>query len=501
MGKRALLCVGLALSLLLSGCGGEEPTEEPLPSEPAESPQTVEFALPYYPAVSLHPITGENRTNLTLTGLVYEGLFALDNTFTPREILVQSWSMSEDGLSYTFQLKNTEFSDGSKLTAADAAASLELARSSTLYSARLRDVTGLEAEGNTLTVTLSRPNVNLPALLDLPVVKEQGEGTLPLGTGRYFYAQEGEDLVLRRRGAPYEGLPETIPLRAIQGADDLIYAFDTHEVGLVTTDLTGSDTLGFSGGYEGWDYPTAAMVYLGFQTGSGFCADASLRQAVSCMVDRASIVTALYARHGEEAALPVHPASPYYDAALAETLAYSPQEAASLLREAGYTRREEQLYYGGRQVKLELLVDADNSFRAATADFLAEELEKLGIGVTVTKLSWSEYTARLSAGTFDLYLAEVLMTADFDPESLIGSAGSLNFGKWRSNEAEALLTAMRGGESGARRQLYDLLSRQVPIAPICFKNHTALTQWGRVDDLTPTRADPFAGESWRLAAE
>ena len=168
---------------------------------------------------------------------------------------------------------------------------------------------------------------------------------------------------------------------------------------------------------------------------------------------------------------------------------------------AGYTKREENLYYRGRPVTLELLVDADNSFRTATADFLAEELEKLGIAVTVSRLSWSEFTARLTAGTFDLYLAETLMTADFDPESLIGSTGSLNFGKWNDPETDTLLSALRSGESGARRQLYDLLSRQSPIAPICFKNHTALTQWGRMEGLTPTRADSFAGESWRLAAE
>ena len=501
MGKRPIAVAGIILSMLLGGCGGgEKPTEEPLPSEPVSSPQAVEFALPYYKGASLHPILGENRTNLNLVGLVYEGLFSLDNTFTPYEVLVRNWTVDESGLVYTFELKDTRFSDGSALTAAEAAASLELARNSTLYKNRLSDVEGIRAEGNTLTLTLSRPNTGLPALLDIPIIKEQ-EGQHPLGTGRYSLAQEGEEFFLKRQGAPGEGVPDAIPLRAVQDADGLIHAFDTREVGLVTTDLTGSDTLGFSSGYEVWEYPTTDLLYLGFQTGEGFCADAALRQAIGCMVDRASVVTALYARHAQEAALPVHPANSGYDRTAADALTYSPQKAAELLTRAGYTRREERLYYRGRQVKLELLVNADNAFRTATADFLAEELEKLGIAVTVSKLSWSEFTARLTAGTFDIYLAEVLMTADFDPESLVGSAGSLNFGKWNDPETDALLSALRSGESGARRQFYDLLGRQSPIVPICFKNHTALTQWGRVEGLTPTRADPFAGESWRLAAE
>ena len=134
MGKRPIIWAGLVLGLLLSGCGGGEapaPTEGPPSPEPTPGPQTVEFALPYYEAASLHPITGENRTNLTVVGLVYEGLFALDNTFTPREVLVREWTVDESGLVYTFELNDTRFSDGSALTAAEAAASLGLARNST----------------------------------------------------------------------------------------------------------------------------------------------------------------------------------------------------------------------------------------------------------------------------------------------------------------------------------------------------------------------------------
>ena len=40
---------------------------------------------------------------------------------------------------------------------------------------------------------------------------------------------------------------QAIPLRAIQEADDLIRAFDTRDIALVATDLTGTNALGFSG--------------------------------------------------------------------------------------------------------------------------------------------------------------------------------------------------------------------------------------------------------------
>ena len=47
--------------------------------------------------------------------------------------------------------------------------------------------------------------------------------------------------------------------------------------------------------------------------------------------------------------------------------------------------------------------------------------------------------------------------------------------------------------------LYETLAREAPIVPICFKNQSVLTQWGQVTGLSPTRADPFAGDQWRIA--
>ena len=502
MGRKALFLCAAALCLLLTGCGAQAtPTPSGTP-EPTPTPVPAEFSLPYYADASLHPITGQSRTNLTLSSLVYEGLFSLDNTFTASPVLAERWTVSEDGLTWTFTLAQAAFSDGSPLTAAEAADSLELARTSALYAGRLDGVRAVRAQEGALVVELTRPNAALPALLDIPIVKET-EGTAPLGTGRYAYAGGGETLYLKKTAVAAAGLPDTIPLTQIRGADDLIYAFDTKEVSLVTADLTGTDSLGYSGGCEVWDYPTTDRLYLGFRTDKGPCADPTLRQAISLALDRDTVVTALFARHARAAVLPVPPESPLYDEKLAAELAYSPQKAAELLAEGGYTLREGKLYRGRTAVSLELLVNTDNSFKLSAAEYLAGELEKLGLSVSVVKLSWQDYTDRLTRGEFDLYLGETVLKADFDLAALVGSSGPLNYGRWADGEADALLERFRSAGSGARpaaaSALYETLAREAPIVPICFKNQSVLTQWGQVTGLSPTRADPFAGDQWRIA--
>ena len=507
---RALaLCLGL---LLLSGCGGPEPlpspTDTPAPTQ-SQMPQTpARFSLGYDPAASLHPISGDSQVNQELTGLVYQGLYELDNTFTPQPVLAQSASVSEDGLTWTFVLKSeTVFSDGTPLTAAHAAASLNSARTAALYAQRLAGVTGAAAgEENTLTVTLAAPNGNLPALLDVPLVLEQAEGPAPLGTGYYHYEQSGEELLLRPNphNAAAAALPYTaIPLTPVSDSESRIAAFDSGEVSCVTTDFTDPYALGYSSSFETTDFPTTALLYLGFRTGDGMCRDARVRRAVSMALDREEAVRVDLSGHGDVACLPVSPLSGEYGQTAADTLAYNKEEAASLLEQAGYVKKEDGLLYRGRNpAELTLLVNSDNDGRQAVAVRLAQALEELGITVTVQRLPWSGYTAALEKGNFDLYLAEVRLTGDFDPTALL--TGELNYGGFYSEELPVLLAQWRVARGSQRTQaanaLWERFVQEVPIAPVCFKRGSLLMRWGMVANLSPTRGNPYSKmEEWTTA--
>ena len=150
---RRLLPLLLGLALLLSACTPQAaeptPTLEPTPS-PTPAPVPAVFALACYPSDSFHPITGTNRTNLLLAPLVYEGLFSLDGTFTPQNQLCASYTVSEDGLTWTFTLAEDTFSDGSPLTAQDVASSLTLAMGEgSLYAQRLTDVQSVSVRSDT----------------------------------------------------------------------------------------------------------------------------------------------------------------------------------------------------------------------------------------------------------------------------------------------------------------------------------------------------------------
>ena len=508
MRRKKWAWTALALALALSACRGPAPAEEtPAPSPTATAPaaeaEGLDFVLPCYPGGGFHPITGGNRTNLTLSPLMYRGLFALDRTFQPRNDLCAGYTVSEDGLTWTFRLAAATFSDNTPLTGAEAAASLNLARQSERYGGRLAGISRVTAGEGEVTVTLSRPNGALPALLDVPIVKETGDPARPLGTGPYYLTGEGEELALTARTGAAVPLA-AIPLRSIGASDDLVYAFDAREISLVDTDLTGTNALGYSGRFEAADYPTTTRLYVGFNAQSGACRDSEVRRALSLAFDRRSVAGKLLAGHAVAAALPVHPESAWYDAELAAALSYDQAGAWALLEEAGWKLGEDgKLHKGRSALTLRLVVNQENTYKVTVAEALGEALTGLGCTVTVEKLPWENYLSALSKRGFDLYLGETTLTADFDLGALLGPSGSLNYGGYIDSQTNALMDACRAAEeperAAAAAALCARVAEMAPIAPLCFKNGSLLTQWGQVSGAAPTQRDVFAGlESWNI---
>lgn len=506
MKRYHLTALFLALLFFLSACGGEmgSTASDPAVGSSANSsqpeppsPKTVPFTLAVYPEFNLHPVLGSNRANLTLAPLMYESLFAVDATFQVQPLLCQSYTVSEDKLVWTFTVRGgVTFSDGTPLTGREAADALELARRpESRYQGRLADISAIsfsEENPTQFTVTLRRPNGSLPLLLDIPIAL--GDGDRPAGTGPYVLAETGLSLAARSDWWQRDkALPlQSVFLRTVSESDEQIYDFGAGEISLVDVDLTATNAMGYGGNYQTWDYPTTDFLYLGFNTQEGLFRSTDARRAVCLAVDRETIATTIYSNHAIAALLPVHPASELYQPGTVP-LTYNPEELAV---------RTEDLRLEGSQ--LVFLVNSENVAKASAAQLIAYQLEAAGLTVELKQLPFEDYTAALVLGEFDLYLGETVFTADFDLSPLLSSAGALNYGGWREETADGLLSAMHSAapdeKAAQSTQLFALLNEQAPIVPIAFKNGSVLTQWGRLSGLSPVRGNVFYQlENWTVS--
>lgn len=491
MKRLTAMLAAMALALSLTGCAQIDETEEPLfptedtPAQEEAASLPTAFSLPYLEGQPFDPLTCPDGMQQTVASLLYEGLFHLDQALEPQPLLCESYTYDPAALTYTLTLRaDAVFSDGSPLTAADVKATLAAAKSSPRYAGRLADVKSVSAEGSTVTITLSRANSALPALLDIPILKSGTEKSdIPTGTGPYLYDNSGAPCLVasqnwwQRTAQPVE----RIPLIGAADQEAMLYRFTSRDVQLITVDLTGTDSAAVSGSVRCVDADTTVLQYLCVNTET--LDSAALRRCLSLGINRPGLVSSLLSGHAWAAQFPISPASELYPAELEQ-----PYSAAAFAETAAACDALPDR-------PLRLLVNEENAFKVSMARQIAAGFTAVGIETEVTVLPWADCTAALEAGRFDLFYSEVRLTADWDLSSLLSTGGALNYGGWSDSQCDALLETCRtaGDRSAALRALCRYLQSQAPILPICFKTVSVLCEPEVVEGLTPTATEPFYG--------
>ncbi len=547
MNIRRISALTIALSLLLSltACGGQGDSSQGSASDaaPAASDQSSggasaaqSFSLGYYKGEGLHPYTCSNTTNQNLMGLIYEPLFAIDQTFATEPCLAKSCTIQVTSASGSEEEKDTEgdasetgtegdetdqkdaskeekkkeqprskiagkttctiqlrddvtFSDGTSLSAEDVVYSLEQAKGKgSIYRERLSDVTSITASGSTtVVIEINAADAAFDSLLDIPIISRSG-GSNPIGTGPYVLNTKKGKAVSMTRNTNWwqEGtLPaDTITLYAADDSDMMIFGFGSGSISMVNTDLTGTNALSYTGDYNVVDYPTTSMLYVGCNTHSGPCQNQSFRQALYYVFDRDTLATKMLSGHAEPTVLPVSPKSKLYDEKLAETYAWSEETAKKKLADGHYYNQT-----------LKLIVNKESAFKTAFAEEMKKELEAIGIKVQVEALAWDEFADALDERSFDLYLGEVKLKSNFDLTAVIGSNGNLNYGSYQDKDLEKLLTkfqtADKASRAAAAKNLYKAVADAAATIPLCFKNHSVLTHWSANASIAPTQQNLF----------
>ena len=501
--KKCILPLLLAaLCLLPAGCwSGETPEDgdsldgligaEGLNGKEDEEQGTplTSFALPLLSGESLDPITCGDSVQQMLLPLLYEGLFELDARFEPQPVLCANYSSSGDFTVWSFTVRDALFSNGSALTAEDVVFSLQRAKTSVRYGARLAAVSSIRIEGGNVVVTLSEGNNRFPALLEIPIIAKASVGSaVPIGTGPYRYdSGENGQTQLVKNETWWKGADvpvDTIPLRTAEDTSALPYLFSSHEIQMLMTDYTGSNPVSYKGNLSVTDAPTATMQYIGFNCAGSVFSDGALRRAVSAGIDRESICRAYYSGHAQSAQFPVAPASKWYPKALEAT--YSTESFQQAMTAAGYNE--------GHNVNVEMLVCDGNSTRLSAAKAIAAALSVYNLKVSLKTLPYTDYIAALQSGSFDLYFGEVRMTPDFNCAPLFKTGGSLNYGGFSDPTLDAqIATAFTSSTApvSANEALCAALQQSAPAAVLCFKSVSVVLQGGAVDAITPTCSNPF----------
>ena len=535
---RKTLILFLTLALLLTGCAGarkgaqqaeepELPYDQVIPGTEVKERQPADhvFALNYDPEASMNPIRAESSANMQFWSLLYDSVFTVNPDWTVSSEIVADWQ-SDDFIWWVFHVDTSiTFSDGTPLTGADVAYSIQRAQQSSYYANRLDIIYGISSFGtDTFAVTTKYADSQFPALLNIPIIKKGDYfEDRPLGTGPYMLSEEGDRLVLNPQNRHADEMPlDTIWLRDCMDTSARIRAFEEAAIDLVVNDPTSMYNLGYGSSNETRYFDTTNMHFIGFNTTSMYFLTAAARCAVGYAIDRDYIVNTLMGGCGVMTVLPVHPATSLYDEDYAKNFAFHPDNAGLMFQNAGVSDYDEdgklEMLVTGIVVELNIrfIVNSDSTAKVLAARRICEQLNALGITTTLYELTWADYMNALENGEFDMYYGEIRLTPDWDLSELFRpredrskdlTFQGMNYSRTRDYSYLNLYEKYLGeGEESARNEAFQAVNRYIAetgiILPICFERRELLTHRGVATGISATQYDVFHNfNEWTINLE
>lgn len=347
--------------------------------------------------------------NEAFNGNVYEALFALTDKGTVENALAADYSVSEDGLTYTFTLQpGVTFHSGDPLTAADVKFSIERVTAESSKSSRkksLATITGIDTpDDQTVVVTLSERSISLPYNLSYVWIVNDAATSLTDaedGTGPYKLADWRRGSFLSLDLAPdYWG---TAPANAgvvfnyFTDATALNNALLTGAVDIVTSVQSPDALAQFK---DNPDFTVTAgqsttKEILAFNDRVAPFDNVTVRKAVARAIDDQKLLESIWGEYGSLIGSMVPPTDPWY-VDLTAVDAYDPESAKALLAEAGLP--------DGFSFTLDT---PDYDPHPVVAEFIKSELAKIGVTVDIRIITANEwYTKVYQAHDFEATLQE-----------------------------------------------------------------------------------------------
>ncbi|MCI8845465.1 MAG: peptide ABC transporter substrate-binding protein [Lachnospiraceae bacterium] len=563
MKKRVIaLLMAAAMTVGLAACGSgnaEEPAAEaPAAEDSAEAPAAEDSAeapvvddVAEAPAASggnkilkvqvgPDPETIDPALNSAVDGgnmllHAFECLLIVDQDGQLAPGQAESWETSEDGLTWTFHLREgLKWSDGTPLTANDFVYSWKRVCDPMVAAPYAETVLSMVAGyedaigGNldalqvvaqddlTLVVTLNAPCSYFGSLAAFATLSPVQQGTVEANGDAWatapetyvsngpFYMTEwvpGSHILFSKN--PNYWNADAIKLDGIQFAliEDSNAAYSAYQTGevLMIKDVPTEEIPSLEGNADFFVDPIIGTYYISLNLNRDAFKDAKVRQALSLAIDRDYVANTLMQGTYSPASNFMGPGwidtdgapfidkanggAPYIDTADFEG---NLEKAKALLEEAGYPNGE-----GFPAISY---TTNDAGYHKVVAEYLQQAWAELGIDLQVNIVEWSSFTPMRRNGEYDV--ARNGWVGDYsDPSNMLDllySTNGNNDGKFSNSEYDAAMDTSRTTLDAAERSealhtAEDILMAEAGCVPIAYYNDF----WLQSDKITGSWHSPY----------
>ena len=430
-----------------------------------------------------------------INDLIFAGLVVYDERGQVVPALAEGWTISEDGLNFTFTLReDATWHDGEPVTAEDVAFTYGLIQHEDFpgpdhLQNLWQTVTITSVDERAVQFTLPQPYAPfmeavtrgiLPAHL-LEDVSPEDLSTAdffraPVGTGPFMVEDDpdwraGDQLRLTPNPAYWrEGTQlSAIEFRFLPNADSLLAAYqagDVHAANGLPPTMT--PTVAAEAGTRLFTSisPRYSALYFNLSdSGAAALKSKEVRQALAYGLDRAGLVDRVLNGQGIEFEGPYLPDTWPYRPDLLTAYTFQPETAAALLDTAGWARGAEGARAREGAPLVLRLVALDQPEHRVVAEEIARQWAEGGIDARLTLLPGIDELRQTLAGrNYDVALVEIAPPSDpdlYDFWSQEAMVRGQNFAGWNNRRAsEALEGGRQLFDQGERTPFYESFLRQ-----------------------------------------
>lgn len=467
---------------------------------------------------SLNPILTKNTNTADLLGFIFEGLTRLDSNQKALPVLSDQWTVSDDGLTWNFHMRDgIRWQDGKPFTAFDVEFTIQTALNpaiDSVYKPLLLNIATFAAlDSSNIRMVLIKPNSFMPELMTFPIIPKHqfsqkdvlsaSKQFSPVGTGPYKFIQHTKDKNIQLESnkdwwylntegnTAADGMYlDKIQANIFKSPDDAMGAFQTDEI-----DVTGIQASDFTK-YKGRTdliikkYTSRDFEFLSFNFKNPVFADSYARKAINMAIDRNKLILDVLPGEAEAADLPILPES-WISSPSTEVITSAPNTnetntSAKVINAAtpkevllmGGWKESSQGYYksfGGirKYLKIELLVNTNNSIRVRAAQKICSQLQEAGIQAEMKQMEWNELMNRLNTAKFDMAFIgcripqipdiSYLYSSSYLPVVVAGNTEqAFNAAGYFNLQVDANITALfRENDPNRRKTIYKAMKEQI----------------------------------------
>lgn len=405
--KKRILAVFLVLVIMtcsLCGCGGATeqkpgPSDEATPSSGAARVNEITVGIAQDLDDSLDPYQMTAAGTREVMFNVFEGLVKPDADGNYVNAVASGYTVSDDGLSYTFTLREgVVFHNGAECTVDDVLYSFETCAAVTVTSSvaeALSAVTDYSVDGNNITITLSAPNPDFLSYVASVYIEPKDyaeQATAPVGTGPFrFVSRSVQENFILERNEDYYGKAaslDKVTYKIYEDNNALFTALDSGALDLVAH-LTSDQVNNLSNGYTVLEGTMNLVQAIYLNNAVAPFDDVRVRQALCYAVDVDAMLELTTEGHGTKVGSSMYPAfRKYFEPELAEAYPHDVEKAKALLTEAGYDDG----------FSFTIKVPSNYQPHVDSALVMVEQLKEVGVTAEIQLVDWNTWLTDVYSG-------------------------------------------------------------------------------------------------------